>query len=62
MHGLYEEQDVPELTTRQRTLMAFAEKLTSTPKAFSTADTDRIRAVLATEEEVVEAANVVAGF
>jgi alkylhydroperoxidase family enzyme len=53
---------VPGLTARQQALVAFAEKLTHSPQTFTAADTDELRRTLADEGEVIEAANVVAGF
>jgi alkylhydroperoxidase family enzyme len=46
----------------EQELMRFAERLTASPREFKKQDTDRLRDVLRDEGEVIEAANVVAGF
>src|ERR1700687_1905625 len=62
VHSLTERYEPSGATARQRALIAFADKLTSSPQTFTPRDTDAIRRVLPDEGEVVEAATVVAGF
>lgn len=52
----------PDANERQKELIKFADKLTSSPQTFTPKDTDAIRRVLPDEGEVLEAATVVAGF
>ena len=59
---LPEWEGAPGLSERQQVLAAFARKLTRYPKQFSHRDTELLREVVADEGEVIEAANVVAGF
>jgi alkylhydroperoxidase family enzyme len=60
--ALTECEAVPGLTARQQALVSFAEKLTHSPQIFTSADTNELRGILDDEGEVIEAANVVAGF
>src|SRR6266849_9854328 len=62
VHSLTERHEPVGATARQRALIDFAHKLTSSPQTFTPRDTDAIRNVLPDEGEVVEAATVVAGF
>jgi len=62
VHALTECPETPELTARQAALVTFAEKLTRSPQSVTAADTDALRGVLPDEGDVIEAANVVAGF
>jgi len=62
VHSLAERDWPAGATPRQRALIHFAHKLTSSPETFTPRDTDAIRNVLPDAGEVVEAATVVAGF
>src|SRR6266852_2215140 len=54
--------ETSRLDARQTVLVKFAHKLTAFPRSFMREDTQSVRDVVRGEEEVVEAANVVAGF
>src|SRR5215475_5711964 len=59
---LTDQEGETRLSMRQRVFMAFARKLTSTPRRFDYQDAELLRKVLPDEGDVIEAANVVAGF
>jgi alkylhydroperoxidase family enzyme len=50
------------LSGRQRALVAFSDKITRAPRAFTAADADQLRGTLGSESDFLEAANVTAGF
>ncbi len=62
VRAIAEGLDAEGLTERQRALIAFTQKITQEPRHFTAQDTQALQCALASQEELLEAANVTAGF
>jgi alkylhydroperoxidase family enzyme len=62
VRAIAEGRGADTLTRKQRTLVAFSDKITRAPRSFTAADAEQLRRLLGSESDFLEAANVTAGF